>query len=597
MGHTSRLATRKSATPNEWLKICSQIGEQANAWADRGDLAVYGGEDAGMGQAIACFIHDTAEIEINLPKAFGVATTPEMVGDLTIRKNQYEFPEPVGVILHEAFHARYSGWNYDTLNALDPKVSDAFMLLEEARIEGKAVYHYPENTLFLRASAMGLSFAEAEESMEGKTTTGAFAHLAGLTLARVDAGVLDEFDVANLERLILTKISEDTLATLRAIWQEFQTLGVHQITRGVELAEAWVKAVAEQAEANGEPAEPTEAEKEAMAKAMAEALGEIMEALGEAMDEVSTDNATALGEQEKDEKRKQEAEQRASASKEKSQREAQAEQVFSANSGNPTSSGSHSRLHATRKPEGVERAGAVKLAQMLDKAKYVERSVTEVDSVIPQGRLRPRALVQKKAQESKGVRSNLPTWRATKRKHTDDPELSIGVMVDISGSMGSAMESMASIAWILSEAGRRVQAKTAMVYFGSGVFPTLKVGQHLPEVKVFTAPDGTEEFDTAYKALDGTLHLTTGSGVRLLVVVSDGHYRHDQEKAMDKAIAECERMGVGVLWITPQECYSGIESRLASTHAQHLRATDTSTIAMAIGKSATEALARIGGRV
>ena len=598
MGHTSRLATRTSATPSEWLKVCSQIGEQANAWAGRGDLAVYGGEDAGMGQALACFIHDTAEIEISLPIAFGKATTPEMVGDLRERKNQYEFPEAVGVILHEAFHARYSDWNYDTLKELDAKVYDAFMLLEEARIEGKAVYHFPENALFLRASAMGLSFAEAEESMEGKTKTGAFAHLSALTLARVDAGVLDDFDVANLERLILNNLGEATLDKLRLIWQEFQTLNVGQIARGIELAEAWVKAVQEQAEANGEPAEPTEAEQEAMAKAMAEALSEIMEALGEAMGDVASDNADALADQEQDEKRKEEAKERASASKQKAEREAEAEKVFSSpSSGQPSGSGSRSRLHQTRQPKGGERAGAVKLAQMLEKAKYVERSVTEVDSVIPQGRLRPRALVQKKAMESKGVRSDLPTWRATKRKHTDDPELSIGVMVDISGSMGSAMESMASIAWILSEAGRRVQARTAMVYFGSGVFSTLKAGQHLPEVKVFTAPDGTEEFEQGYKALDGTLGLTFGSGVRLLVIVSDGHYRHDQSQALDKALAECERAGVGVLWITPAECYSGIEAQLAKTHAEHLRATDTDTIAMAIGRSASKALEKIGGRV
>lgn len=596
MGHTSRLATRTSNTPSEWLKVCSQIGEQANAWASRHDLAVYGGEDAGMGQALACFIHDLAEIEINLPIAFGKATTPEMVGDLRERRNQYEFPEAVGVILHEAFHARYSDWNYDILKELDAKVYDAFMLLEEARIEGKAVYHYPENALFLRASAMGLSFAEAEEAMEGKTKTGAFAHLAGLVLARVDAGVLDEFDIVNLENLIVDNLGWDTLGKLRAIWQEFQSLNVSEIVRGVELAEAWVQAIRERAIEQGENPDEDE-QNEAMAQALAEAMAEIMEALSEANEQSQTTTGQALADQQEHEERKQEAEQRASQSKERGKREQEASKVFTANSGNPTGSGSNSRLHATRKPEGVERAGAVKLAQMLEKAKYVERSATEIDSVVPQGRLRTRAMVQKRALESKGVRTQLPTWRATKRKHTDDPELSIGVMVDISGSMGSAMESMASIAWILSEAGRRVQARTAMVYFGSGVFSTLKVGQHLEEVKVFTAPDGTEEFDTAYKALDGTLGLTYASGVRLLVVVSDGHYRGDQEKAMDKAIAECERAGVGVLWITPQECMAGIEQRLAKTHAKHLRATQTDQIAMAIGKSATEALSEIGGRV
>jgi hypothetical protein len=234
---------------------------------------------------------------------------------------------------------------------------------------------------------------------------------------------------------------------------------------------------------------------------------------------------------------------------------------------------------------------------MLEKAKYVERSATEIATTIPQGRLRTRAVVQKKALEAKGIRSDLPTWRATKHKHTTDPILSIGVMVDVSGSMCSAMNPMASMAWILSEAGRRVKARTAMVYYGSGVFPTLKVGQHLEEVKVWTAPDGTEEFGQAYKALDGVLGLTYAEGVKLLVIVSDGHYRNDQEREVVKAIAECDKAGVGVLWITPSECRGGNTSLISKTTATHLNITDTASIATAIGRSATEALAKIGGRV
>jgi hypothetical protein len=156
------------------------------------------------------------------------------------------------------------------------------------------------------------------------------------------------------------------------------------------------------------------------------------------------------------------------------------------------------------------------------------------------------------------------------------------------------MKPMASIAWILSEAGKRVQAKSAMVYFGSGVFPTLKVGQRLDEVNVYSAPDGTEEFELGYKALDGTLNLVAGQGVRLLVVVSDGHYRTDQESAVKKAVSECERNGVAVLWIVPKECYSGgADVLLNGTHATLASITDTASIADAIGKSAVIALERI----
>jgi Sec-independent protein translocase protein TatA len=553
-----------------------------------------------MGEALACFIHSTAEIEVNLPIAFGKATTPEMVGDLTERYNQYEFPEATGVILHEAFHARYSEWNYELLDAetkSEPKVREAFMLLEESRIEGLAVFHYPENALFLRASSMGLSFAEAETSMEKMSATGAFAHLAGLTLARVSAGVLDEFDVAGIYNRVAEVLGEKCLKTLEEIWTKFQTLNNHtDLMVGVALARKWVEAIKERAEERGEPAEPEFGEGVPIPQELAEALSEIMEALGEAMEETKSATAEALSEQQQDENLKEEIKERQSQAKTKEERKAEADKVFSHNS-TLGQSGSSSRLESTRPPKGEERAGAVKLAQMLEKAKYVERSATEIATTIPQGRLRTRAVVQKKALEAKGIRSDLPTWRATKHRHTTDPILSIGVMVDVSGSMGSAMNPMASMAWILSEAGRRVQAKTAMVYYGSGVFPTLKVGQHLEEVKVWTAPDGTEEFGQAYKALDGVLGLTYAEGVKLLVIVSDGHYRPDQEKEVRKALAECDKAGVGVLWITPAECRGGNTSLISGTSATHLNITDTASIATAIGRSATEALAKIGGRV
>ena len=84
------------------------------------------------------------------------------------------------------------------------------------------------------------------------------------------------------------------------------------------------------------------------------------------------------------------------------------------------------------------------------------------------------------------------------------------------------MQPMASVAWILSEATRRVQGRAAMVYYGNNVFPTLKPGQHLDRVKVYSAPDMTEKFDKAFKALNGGLNLLNGSGALLLVVVSDG---------------------------------------------------------------------------
>jgi len=166
-------------------------------------------------------------------------------------------------------------------------------------------------------------------------------------------------------------------------------------------------------------------------------------------------------------------------------------------------------------------------------------------------------------------------------------------MVDISGSMHSAMEPMASTAWIMGEAVRRVQGKCAMVYYGDSVFPTLRAGEKPNEVKVYTAPDSTERFDKAFKAIDGSLNLLYGRGARLLVIVSDGLYTREETENAQTIVKECERNGVGVLWL-PLVQRNMAEHICKNTQAVVLCGTFKPTeVATEIGKAAGKALEKM----
>lgn len=613
MAHYSRIAERKSETPREWLATCAQIGQVANDWAGRTDLAVYAGIDAVNGEALAAFYHDTAEIEINLPIAFGGATTPAMVGDLRERDQQFEFPQATGVIYHEALHAKHTTWNIDYLETLtkDKQVIDAFMLLEESRIEGLGAKGMPHNKLFLRASALKLALGDISESnLEGMTQTFATAHLAGLSLARVDAGVLEPSDVLLVERKVLEVLSADLVAKLREIWIDFQALACHRtgdIEAGVALATKWVELLKERAEEQGEDTGEGQGQGVGVGSGEGEGEGngagdfivELIEALAEDAMETAIASGNALGDQQTQEDWDKESKERAKTQKIIRTNKATAQEVFEQSNGSDKGtttmphSRSGSRLVEVRKPTSAERIASVKVAQMLDKAKYRERDLTIVRSEIPAGRLRSRALVQNKALESKGIMTKTPAWEHKVRKHTDEPTLSIGVMVDISGSMGSAMNPMATTAWVLGEAGKRIQAKTAMVYYGNDVFATLKVGQKLDEVRVYSATDGTEKFGKGFSALDGALDLLYGRGARMLVVVSDGCYTEEETKNAREAVKACEKNGVAVLWISPDKVHGerwNAREIIKGTHAVLLDGLEPSKIATLIGKSASEAL-------
>lgn len=590
MSNYSRLATRTSETPAEWLKTCSQIGEVVNAWSGRSDLAVYAGQDAVMnGVAVACFIPKTAEIEISIPMAFGEHATPEWVGDLRQRSTQFDWANAVGVIYHEALHAKHSVWKLPSAEEITPELMNTFALLDEARIERYGVVELPKNRVFLRSSALSMALSElTDESVAKLTGVRASAYVSLLSLARVDAGVLKLSDVRSTYEKVLAEMGEELFGKFRAIWLEFQKLSASQTQRGFELAQKWIDLLNE-ADPEGNP-EGGQGESEGNPEGGC-SMGDFMDSLESDEANSEAEMTSEIYEQQAKEEMAEDAKARNQKSEQQRKAKEEARKVFSHNSGGGENK-SQSKLKEVRAPKPQERASAVKLAQMLEKAKYRERSVTEVKSVAPQGRLKTRVAIQNSAMKSMGIHSEMPAWRSKKRKHTDDPTLTIGVMVDISGSMSSAMESLATTAWVLSEAGRRIQAKTAMVYFGQDVFPTLKVGQKLEQVAVYTAPDGTEVFGRGYNALNGELNLLYGSGVRMLVVVSDGHFVQTEQENVRKAVKECRENGVAVLWVTPEACGGGLGKHLVGSNGVVLDGMKVGEIADAIGKSASEALAR-----
>lgn len=594
MAHFGKSETGVKETPKEWLKVGSEIGRLVNKWAERGDLVVYVGAEMSA-PVSALFDPATAEIEVNAKDAFGIAD-PEIVGDLNDRSMMYEFPKATGAILHEALHARFTQWDLvKSSKDLKPNENEALHLLEESRIEGLGIIHFPENSEFLRTSAMEIVIGDlTPEKLAELSNTRAMAKIATLVGGRVDCGVLSYKDVKDVLDLVVAGLGQELYDQLRELWIKAQHHRKHDNADDLyPLAIEWERLVSEKAKERGEENEKGECGY----PVPSELLEEIGKALESSADESSWTASINLGDQELEEQRQEEVKQRQGEGKRREQNKVAERKVFSVGSEEMPFGKSSSRLVETRKPTSAERVASVKVGQLLDKAKYRERDVAVVSSVLPQGRLKTRAMVQKKAYEAIGVRVPVEMWEHKTRKQTDEPTLSIGVMVDVSGSMSEAMKPMATTAWVLAEAGRRVQARTAMVYYGEGVFPTLRVGQRLDEVNVYTAEDGTEKFDEAFMALEAHLNLLDSRGARLLVIVSDGNYTNDQQRKAKDWIAECDKRGVAVMWIafsgtrTPEMYLAGTAGKAVS-----LAGSTPEKSAILIGEACAEVIGRIGKR-
>ena len=595
MAHLKVSKTRAEQTPPEWLKVGAQLGELVNTWAGRSDIVAYVGPGAGD-SAPACFNPPMAEVEVDVAVAFGATVTPQTIGDIRNRATQFDFPRASGAIFHEALHARYS--RYDLLKAIEDLSKNemtALTILEETRIEALGVENFPANRVFLRACAMDIILDDVRENLEKITATRAMAQLAALVCARVDAGSLDAEDALDVQSMVSDFFGATRYSQLRNIWLRFQKHEEHFNALPLyDLAREWESIVKDTAEDNGD----AEDEASMIPAAMAGIISDIIGSLEEAAEDIAISIGDEAQEQEQKEDWKEIVDFRGKAAKQQKDHEKISEEVFNKSSGED-GNGSYSRIKETRAPSGLERAAAVKIANMLERAKYRERDEKEITSILPPGRLRSRAMVQEAAYKARGSMMHAQPWKRTVRKHTDDPTLNVGVMVDISGSMADAMQPMAVTAWAMSEAVRRVQGRCAMVYYGSGVFPTLKPGQHLPDVNVYTAPDGTEKFDKAFKALDGSLNLLNGTGARLLVVVSDGCYVPEETEKAKKWIQECEKNGVAVLWIPFAHAHqlAYVRDIVKGTSVALLQdVTDPADAALQIGKAAADALTKIGAR-
>ena len=173
-------------------------------------------------------------------------------------------------------------------------------------------------------------------------------------------------------------------------------------------------------------------------------------------------------------------------------------------------------------PTAKERAAATLLAKELERIVATEPVITETKMNRPGKRVLGRGIVQRKAQAMQGRVPTADYWKGRHRAMPDVPPITIGVMMDISGSMRAAAHPLASTSFVIANAVERLGGKFAVVAFGSGATGLVAPGQRLQHKPFISPHDGTEAFREGFNALDAKLDLVNGEGAKILVMLSDG---------------------------------------------------------------------------
>ena len=606
MGHILYGTVKPSiATSDEdFYGVAAQAGKFCNTRAHRTDITAVVGKDAGHG-APACFIPSLAEMHLNT-EVVSVGN-PDKV-DLADRMWMLSHAPAVGALTHEAAHARHTHWDPKDLmevHGATRKMLDVITTLEEPRIEAQALRHHPDSRPYLRGCAMEIV---GRDFKIGDSVYGA-AVAAGLLLARVDAKVLTRAETRGFRRDIVKVLGADVLDALEPLWQRFLRLHDHDYDGMVDVAREWLEVLDIDPEDTDDLAgeslmgEPMPGEGEGSGKGDGEGEGEgsgeaegfgdkIMGRVHITESKIDRETVEARGDERAARKR---AEREADAERRKEGEDAHAEAFEGGLHG--FSLGGAAHFSHSRPPSADERRAAKMLASALEKIDYRDRAVTKTVSIVPPGRLRGRAAVQAEAYTAAGRdASEVAMWQGKRRKKVESTPLTIGFLGDISGSMGSAMEPLASSQWVLSTAGAHIDAKVATVHFGEGIHGIAPAGVREKDVRLFAAYDGTEDFKDAALAIDRELNLLDGTGARLLFVASDGVYVDGKHMAYAQTFNRlAQRKGVAVIYLNFTGSRGG--GTVGASAVIDCRGKSPAEVAQVVGRTAITEMRRLDSRV
>lgn len=533
--------------------LARRLGAIINELADRDDVLLDMVWDRGGTTAPAWFDPETAWVTVNGAVALDKGTHPDDIDPIS-RSGRHRHPVLVGLAGHEAGHARSTRWQPWPDGAGRAEVRAAIML-EEPRIEARQLQERPGDRVFLRASARHILLPGSNTASTVAARWQA-ASSAALVLARADAGVLTASEIKQLHAEVVKVLGAGDLAKLRRLWRKALKLADGDQAGLLDIGRRWVQVVGADEDEDLPGVGCAAGDPGAAGSPGNTQDGDVLTTLVAAVAEkISTDaqiTTGALPDPEEERRAEHEAIRRETEARADEAARQAAQQAAQRVFGSPAPSSKrvapHNPIAGRRPPSPEERAAARRLGQALRKAQFREPVRTRVASALPPGRVSGRDAMLAAAQRTMGLPVTARPFRATARQHAEEPPVSVGVVVDVSGSMRSYTGIIASTAWVFAHAAREVAGTAATVAFGSGVTPIVAPGHPPTQVTQFSANDANHRFTEAVNALDGALHLSRPLGARVLVIVSDGHWEPAERHGGLRLVRRLREAGVHVVW-------------------------------------------------
>lgn len=631
----------------EWLQLGSRMAGLVNLIAERQDLIVSIYPDnrtPGTTRASAWYIPAEASVNFDSSQLLEDHVHPHSV-DLYDPRGQAEHIKLMGAMVHECAHATHTVLNF-------PKTSNRnhvewALLLEESRIEKKALARRPQDRVFLRAAVKDVvSGGDMNKLPESQRKRAQAARSAALLLGRIDNGVLDADEVSGLRALIVKELGEDTLERMRQVWLRAQALDDGDLEGLLACGKEYYEILCEKDEENQDQQNRQQGQS-------GESSGSASSTSGSGRSSSSSDSSGGddsgtsagseksddKGEKSKDEKsdnsgkpeqdgqgqesgqgqdddgeafqmpcgswtwgdvddertegedsdedegvgggkdddftkelnkdldkvfedaqeemnrvafpkRRNRDKERAEEAREKAARarnQTTARQVFNrGKGGGGMGSGRGGVSDRKVSPSDSDRRNANQLAKELRRARHRDVHRTTVPSMTPPGRMMINQAAYRDAQRARGEQITATPWKQTRRRQVEAPPFSAAISVDVSGSMDAWQRAVSSFAWAVGKATHNQGGKVGAVAWNDDVRVIAEPGKVSKDVVVANCSGGSRGLARSLDALDGQMNLVSTEGVRVLVILSDGHIG---TSGVQERIDRFRKAGVLVLWV------------------------------------------------
>lgn len=503
-------------------------------------------------------------------------------GDLLTVAGRRESVLWYGCVLHQIAHQAHTSLSPFALG------DEACLVLEELRVEAALVRERPQDVKYLAVHAVATTPPPAHAARW------LLASYAALTLGRADAGVYPAALVQPLRSHLEDALTARTLSGLRQLWQDALTVADHDDAALLKVADAWRRRVGGPPPrtrtgtcfidpsllphaATGEFEDPTRPD---LAPHLRDAVGEwaaldlqalfergLKESAHEArMREVAQQAAVNASHKRDARKARQQADRiKKKYAKELAQADAlcddagddgdDGDDTSNSSTGDTVDTGGARTTRASktvsyRAPDGEDIDFAKGLTRELRRAQFRGAARVTRDSPVPPGRLRGREMVLREVQRLNRQEMTAKPFRVTVTRDNPEPPLTLGLLLDTSGSMSWASSIFGSFAWAAAHAMSAVDGTFTAVTFGGRPKPLVLPGRAPTNVPEHRAGRGREMFVDGVHLVDGLIGLEESKGARVLLVCSDGRYGREETRQAARVVSDLVDAGVHVLWVS-----------------------------------------------